>query len=314
MGTTAEKISKLVLELGSEISDLNRQIDEVNADIQKNAARPPAREEIEKALREKIDQKAARYKESLKFEFHRPFPVTYVRTKGPLGAAAAGVSRGHDGIDILRLQNPDAMIPGIPLATDLRLLEDAFAWTVKMMGKPAIDDLMTSALTGGISRTEKDANDVRLKAKKRQIEMTLEETYVELERCGMQPDRRPDLSADIFLEFDGLGPWNRGKLEAMRQRVNGWRAQRSNLNEKRQELDAQLGKLQQLQDRNRTLKGQQDNPLDLKIAALVEERKVVAATLDELNKKASKESKFFQRCVSFLREHGVEVERRREIA
>jgi len=291
MAKSAAKISDIIVELGAEIASLNSQIDAVNAEIRANENLPPAREEIEAELVSRLDQGAARYKEALRFEFRQPFRVKH------------GHRQVHDGLDVLRLQ---PLTYGVAPATDFQLLGDAFAWLVKQLGQPAIDDLMQSAPQNGILRADKAANDVQLKAKKRALEVRLEETHVELERAGMRPERRPDLSPEVFLDFKSKRDWDKGKFESFREAHIGDRAARSRLQEKRNDLTYKIGRLQQeIANRDR---GEYEKSVEQKIATLSEERKAMDEKMAELKLLGDKRAKLFNRCIDYLREQGVEID------
>jgi len=291
MGKSAVKIGDLIVELGAEISDLNARIDQVNNAIRLNAGLPPHRSEIEAALSAHIETRAARYKKSLRFELRRPF------------VERDGLRKVHDGLDILRMQ---PWTSGISAATDFQLLGDAFAWMVKQLGKPAVDDLLKSAPADGILGADKEARDKQLRADKREIESKLEEAYVELERAGMRAERRPDLSVDIFLDFKSPRDWDRGKFETFREAHIGDRAARSRLVEKRSDLTNEIGMLQQrIHNRER---GEYEKSVELKIADLAEERRQLDEKIAQLKQMGDKRAKLFNRCIEYLREQGVPID------
>jgi len=288
---TPAKIGDLIIEVGAEISDLNARIDEVNNSIRLNAGLPPHRSEIEAALLMHIETRAARYKESLRFELRRPF------------VERDGLRKVHDGLDILRMQ---PLTYGVAPATDFQLLGDAFAWMVKQLGKPAIDDLMKSAPADGILGADKEARDKQLRANKRELEVKLEEAYVELERAGMRAERRPDLSVDIFLDFKGPRDWDRGKFETFREAHIGDRAARTRLREKRDQLTHDIGRLQQeIHNRQR---GEYEKSVEGKIADLTEERRQLDEKLAGVKLLSDKRARLFQRCIEYLREQGITID------
>src|SRR5919108_1488782 len=151
------KISSIIEELEAEIASLNEAIDRVNKEIRDNNSLPPAREEMEAALRGHIESRAASYKENLKREL-RHFEKVY-DGRVPI----------HDGINILRLR-----WSGGPGPLNEELLADAFCFLVKTAGPPVIDEMMASAPTGGITKADKEANDAKLRAEKRELETRLE--------------------------------------------------------------------------------------------------------------------------------------------
>jgi hypothetical protein len=205
----------------------------------------------------------------------------------------------------MRLTDLNSWTPGTPIVQNLQLLQDGFAWLVKHLGKPAIDDLMQSAPSGGVPTSEKEANEEKLKAKKRALETQLEEVYCEAERCGMTPERRPDLDPWVFLEFGSRGRWE-NKFESLRRVMIGERANRSKIQEKRNDLIFEITRR-----RNEIAKyetGDITKRLEREIADLREEEKGVAATLNEMNEAARRRGKFFNNCLTFLKEQGCKVD------
>ena len=284
------KISSIIEELEAEIASLNEAIDRVNKEIRDNNSLPPAREEMEAALHDHIETRAARYRENLKREL-RHFEKVY-----------DGHVPIHDGINILRLR-----WSGGPSPLNEELLADAFCFLVNTAGKPVIDEMMASAPHGGITKADKEANDAKLRAEKRELETKLEETYCSLESAGLKPDRRTDLSPAVFLEWEDKDNWNREKLEGRRELLTQERAVNSKIVDKRNDILFKINKLQAQVD-GMPLAAEGRGELLKEIAALTNDRKPLDERIMENQKSHSRSTKLFNACLDFLRAQGVKVD------
>ena len=280
---TRRAIESIIDELAGEIAALNRQIDEVNNEIRANERTPPAREEIEAALRADIARRVNKYRERLKLDLRRPAKL-----------------------NIMRVQDLD-VAGGVPVKPDLEFLADGFAFLFEKIGDPAIADLLELAPSGGVTKQQKEEADAKLRAKKREKEAELESCYVELEKAGLKADRRPDLSPSVFLEFKSKEKWNQAKLEGQRERLVEQRSITSRLSAKRGDILNLRMKLD-YQGANNSDTAEQAAQRKSEIAALTEEEKSLSKRIAETNQVHSRASTLLNKCLEFLREQDIKVD------
>jgi hypothetical protein len=277
--TARSKLESALEDLGSEERRLNRDIDQVNAEIKANNLKHNSEAEIATAVRETIHTGADRYRDHLKFPLR---------------------DRDLRQIDLMPIQPIDYRAGLMPTQPNVGLLKDGFYFLLENI-PGAIDSIIAMAPKGGVTKEQREQIDATLRAKKLALETELEALYQGMEKAGFQPRRRPDLSPRVFLNFVDKENWSKGKLEAQRQRCGEIRSAQSKLTTRRSEVLQERGKLESLSDDN-------DPRLKSNVEGLKAEETSLNERIEANRQEVKRSDQLFNLCLVFLRDHGVSVD------
>lgn len=310
MGAPSTKINDMIGELAGEISDINADIDLVNQQIRENQKLPASREEIQAALVAQITAGAERYREKFSSQLSSLAPALHDVAPVPGAPPQTRAWKRAETINLLPIR--DFIADSAPSPPDYQIIADGFCFLASKIGNPVIDDLMAVAPPHGISQQEKKDTDAKLRAKKRELEMKLEDVYCELENAGFKPDRRPDLSVEVFLEFESKEKWSANKLERYREHRIGERAAASRLTEKRNNLIFERNKADESIRRHQANGAPDNDPtitgLKRQIATLSAEEKDLTDQIRVGNEMLARSLKLFNNCIQFLHAQKIDVD------